>query len=112
MTTRLDISTIAEALTAHAAEVAMALLGEPNRLLSSRRELRFRRKGSLAVVIEGGKSGRWYDHEAGRGGDLINLIQGTLGTTFREAVAYAEQFIGPTPSLRTTPALTTRVLSA
>jgi hypothetical protein len=37
-------------LTARAAEVAIALLGEHNRLLSSRRELRFRRKGSLAVV--------------------------------------------------------------
>ena len=28
----------------------------------------FPRKGSLAVVIEGSKSGRWYDHEAGVGG--------------------------------------------
>jgi hypothetical protein len=32
------------------------------------------------VVIEGSKSGRWYDHEAGVGGDLINLIQRAHGT--------------------------------
>jgi putative DNA primase/helicase len=90
----------------------MALLGEPNRVLSSRRELRFRRKGSLAVVIEGSKSGRWYDHEAGVGGDLINLIQRAHGTTFRRAVAYAERFIGPVPTLRTTPVSATYALRA
>ena len=104
MTTRFANSTVAEALTARAAEVAMALLGEPNRSLSSRRELRFRRKGSLAVVIDGAKSGRWYDHEDGLGGDLINLIERVHGVTFRDAVAYAEQFVGSVPTLATTPA--------
>jgi Toprim domain len=104
MTTRFDISAIAEVLTARAAEVAMVLLGEPNRPLSNRRELRFRRKGSLAVVIEGPKSGRWYDHEDGLGGDLINLIERVHGVTFREAVVYAEQFVGSAPTLVTTPA--------
>jgi Toprim domain len=101
---RRDITTIKDALTAHAAEIAIALLGEPNQLLSSARELRFRRKGSLALVIEGPKSGRWYDHEDGLGGDLINLIERVHGVTFREAVAHAEQFVGPAPTLATTPA--------
>ena len=50
MNTRFDITTIAAALTARATELATALLGEPNRQLSSKRELRFGRKGSLAVV--------------------------------------------------------------
>ena len=104
MTTRFANGTVAEALTARAAEVAMALLGEPNRSLSSRRELRFRRKGSLAVVVDGAKCGRWYDHEDGLGGDLINLIERVRGVTFREAVAYAEQFVGSVPTLVTTPA--------
>jgi putative DNA primase/helicase len=102
MTTRFDITAIRAALMARAAEIAIALLGEPNRPLSSRRELRFRRKGSLTVVIEGPKSGRWYDHEAGVGGDLINLIERVHGVTFCEAVAYAEQFIGSAPNLATT----------
>ena len=104
MTTRFANSTVAEALTARAAEVAMALLGEPNRSLSSRRELRFRRKGSLAVVVDGAKCGRWYDYEDGLGGDLINLIERVRGVTFREAVAYAEQLVGSVPTLVTTPA--------
>ena len=101
--TRFDITAIRDALTARAAEIAIALLGEPNRSLSSARELRFRRKGSLAVVIEGAKSGRWYDHEDGLGGDLINLIERAHGVTFREAVSYAEKFIGSALTLATTP---------
>jgi putative DNA primase/helicase len=112
MITRFDISTIAYALATRAAEVAMALLGEPNRLLSSRRELRFRRKGSLAVVIDGAKSGQWYDHENGLGGDLINLIERVHGVTFREAVAYAEQFISSAATLATTRAPAACVRSA
>jgi hypothetical protein len=40
---------VAAALTARTTEVATALLGEANRQLSSKRELRFGRKGSLAV---------------------------------------------------------------
>jgi hypothetical protein len=93
MTTRFDMRSIATSLTARAAEVAMDLLGEPNRQLSSERELRFGRKGSLAVVINGTKTGSWYDHEHGVGGDLIDLIQHVQGVTFREAIVYAERII-------------------
>jgi Toprim domain-containing protein len=53
-----------------AEEVARARFGEPNRRLSSRRELRYGRKGSLAVAIDGPRAGAWYDHESGRGGWL------------------------------------------
>ena len=101
MNTRFDITTIAAALTAHAAELAIALLGEPNRQLSSKRELRFGRKGSLAVVTDGAKAGWWYDHENGIGGDLINLIEHVQGVTFREAVAYAERHHRFGPRLET-----------
>jgi putative DNA primase/helicase len=107
-----DISAIADALRARAAEVAKAVLGEPNRGLSNKRELRFRRKGSLAVVIDGAKSGQWYDHEAGVGGDLINLIQREHCITFREAVAYAEQFIGSTYFMATRAATSSCAFSA
>ena len=77
---------VAAALTARTTEVATALLGEANRQLSSERELRFGRKGSLAVVTRGKKAGWWYDHENGVGGDLINLIEHVQGVSFREAV--------------------------
>ena len=52
------------------AEVARRLLGEPNRRLSTRRELRFGHGGSLAVIPE---RGVWYDHEAGVGGGVLDL---------------------------------------
>jgi putative DNA primase/helicase len=99
-----NIRVLHSALVGHTAEVATALLGKPNSRLSGKRELRFGRKGSLAVVIEGAKSGQWYDHEDGFGGDLINLIERAHGVTFWEAVVYAEQFIGSAPALATTPA--------
>jgi putative DNA primase/helicase len=97
MSTRFDITTVAAALTARATEVATALLGESNRQLSSKRELRFGRKGSLAVVTRGTKAGWWYDHENGVGGNLIKLIEHVQGVSFREAVTYAEGITGSVP---------------
>jgi len=104
MTVRFDMTNIAPALTARAAEVAIALLGEANRQLSSKRELRFGRKGSLAVATHGTKAGCWYDHENSVGGDLIDLIEHVHGVPFREAVTYAEHIIGSVPTLETSPA--------
>jgi putative DNA primase/helicase len=84
-----------ESLAVRAAEVAVAVLGEPNRGMSSKRELRFGRHGSLAVVLVGQKAGLWRDHEADCGGDMLALIARERGRGFRDAVEYAEQFIGP-----------------
>jgi hypothetical protein len=94
MNTRFDMRAVAAALTSRAAEVAMAMLGEPNRQLSSKRELRFGRKGSLAVVTDGAKAGWWYDHEKGTGGDLFDLMRRQHGGGFRAAVEHAQRFIG------------------
>jgi len=90
----LDI--VRTSLAAWAAEVTLALRGEPNSR-SGRRELRFGRKGSISVMIAGPKAGSWYDHEAGVGGDLLSLIQRERAGTFRDAIAYAEKFIGHVP---------------
>lgn len=53
------------------AGVARRLLGEPNRALSTLRELRWGRRGSLAVVPD---RGVWRDHEAGVGGGVLDLV--------------------------------------
>src|SRR6516162_5886192 len=55
--------------------VARRLLGEPNLRLSTRTELRFGTHGSVAVVIAGPKRGTWYDHEAGEGGGVLDLVR-------------------------------------
>lgn len=52
-------------------ERARALFGEPNRRLSTRRELRFGTNGSVAVQIDGPQAGLWYSFEALRGGTLL-----------------------------------------
>lgn len=51
-------------------DLACRMFGEPNRGLSSARQLRFGRKGSLAVELHGDKAGVWFDHEAQKGGRL------------------------------------------
>jgi Toprim domain len=89
-----DVTAMRAALADRAAEVATALLGKPNHRLSSKQELRFGSRGSLAVVIAGTKAGSWYDHENGVGGDLFTLIRRTVGGDFVEALECVESIIG------------------
>jgi hypothetical protein len=62
-----SLGDIAARLNARIAVPARALLGEPNRALSTKTQLRFGSKGSVAVEIAGPNAGKWYDHEAGVG---------------------------------------------
>ena len=86
-----------ETLYERAAEIARALLGHENVAMSSKRELRFGRKGSLAIVVAGQKIGVWYDHQAGEGGDLVDLIRRERRLGFKEALSFASQFAGHSP---------------
>ena len=69
-------------------DVAIALLGKPNAALSSEHELRYRRRGSLAVHIAGPYAGRFRDHEAGTGGGVLDLVQRERGGNQCEAWAW------------------------
>jgi len=66
-----------------------------------RTEWRFRSRGSLAVAIAGPKRGCWFDHEAGRGGDALDLIACTQNCGRQEAWHWALNWLGhaPRPSL-------------
>ncbi len=68
--------------------VAIALLGEPNAALSNERELRYGRRGSLAVHIAGPYGGRFRDHEASEGGGVLDLVQRERGGNRCEALAW------------------------
>lgn len=99
-----EIALIRAALIDQADEVARALLGPENRHASNRRELRWNRKGSLAVTLRGRWRGRWRDHEGMEGGDLLVLIRRETGGDFADAVAWARSFLGwpvdgPVPSI-------------
>jgi len=53
--------------------VAKRLLGEANKRLSKRMDqLRFGRRGSLAIDLS---AGTWFDHENGTGGGVLDLVR-------------------------------------
>ena len=87
-----------------AGRVARALLGEPNARMSTAHELRYGRKGSLAVHVGGERAGTWRDFEAGEGGGVLDLVTRERGSR-AAAVAWleAEGFFGQGPGR---PALT------
>jgi putative DNA primase/helicase len=101
-----DLHDLRVGLRDRAADLATHLLGHPNRLMSSNRQLRFGNKGSLSVEVSGAKAGLWYDHESSEGGDLLSLIMREHGCGFVDAKTFAQDFVGtalsrprPKPSL-------------
>lgn len=68
--------------------VALALLGEPNRALSSATELRFGARGSLSVDLV---KAVWHDHEAGNGGGVLDLVARQTGRANGAAVDWLRE---------------------
>ena len=50
--------------------------------------------GSFVVTLDGPKAGRWNDYAVGTHGDLIDLIQLSLGCTASEALREARSYLG------------------
>jgi len=67
------------------APVAFCLLGEPNRDYSTTNEWRYGGKGSLAVDIV---KNCYYDHEAGEGGGILDLVCRERGCSHQGALAW------------------------
>ncbi len=88
------ITTTARLLGERMEELALHLLGTPNRKLSTRDELRFGNKGSTSVNIGGAEPGVWFDHEAGKGGGGLELIQHIQHCDLKEACAWADDWLG------------------
>jgi AAA domain len=68
--------------------VARELLGEPNKGLSSKKELRWGARGSLAVDLE---KGVWHDHETNTGGGTLDLIARETGRKGRARFDWLEE---------------------
>lgn len=64
--------------------VARLVLGSPNKALSSEREWRYRRKGSLSVDL---RRGVWRDYEEGTGGGVLDLVRVTQTLSSSRAAA-------------------------
>ena len=69
-----------------APDVVRTLLGPPNPDASSRKELRWGKRGSFALTLD---SGRWRDYESGRSGGVLDLVERETGAdrAFREQAA-------------------------
>jgi P4 family phage/plasmid primase-like protien len=89
-----SISDVSERLNERVEELARELLGEPNAALSTKTQIRYGNKGSLAIETDGTKIGQWYDHEEGAGGDALGLIIREKRMAVREAVDWAGQWLG------------------
>lgn len=88
------VSDVAAQLNQRTADLAREIMGEPNRALSTQRQLRYGRKGSIAIAVAGERQGRWYDHERGVGGDGLALIKHQLGHDLPKAVDWARAWLG------------------
>lgn len=77
-----------------AERIARDLLGEPNKRLSSRGELRFGESGKIAVCITGTKAGTWYDFAEDKGGDIFSLVQHHRNCNFAQAADYLKDSLG------------------
>tara|TARA_R110002096_G_scaffold435927_1_gene664233 strand:- start:5255 stop:6259 length:1005 start_codon:yes stop_codon:yes gene_type:complete len=64
------------------AEIAPRLLGDSNKRLSTRTQLRYGNKGSLSINIE---RGIWLNFESGEGGGVLQLVKRMLNCDNREA---------------------------
>ncbi|WP_440617752.1 MobF family relaxase [Cysteiniphilum sp. 6C5] len=79
-------------------ELAISLLGEPNKSLSNQTQLRFGKNGSLTVNLE---KAQWFSHETGKGGNPFDLIKHELNfNDFKDVLNYAKKFVNYTPDMQ------------
>ena len=89
-----DLGELRDLLRDRIEALAVELLGEHNKALSTRKTWRWGGKGSLAVELTGRKQGAWYSHEAGAGGGPLDLIRHAKGGGLASAMAWARNWIG------------------
>lgn len=90
------LNEVRAALRNNAAGVAEAVAGKPDQ--RGRTDWRYGAKGALKITVAGPGAGLWHDHESGRGGDMLALIQHRHGGGFGQAVAWAREHLGvPAP---------------
>lgn len=75
-------------------DLALDLMGTPNKSMSAPSALRFGRKGKVIVHTSGPQEGLWYDFEAGKGGNIFQLVAREKGLDFKEAARYCARFVG------------------
>ena len=91
---KIDIAALRNDLNAQAEEVARHYLGSPKH----RQGFTWRygtNQGSLVVTVKGQRQGLWRDFQTQEGGDMLRLIQHSLGTRdFKVVLDEATRFLG------------------
>ena len=98
-----DLGELRDLLRDRIEALAVELLGEHNRTLSTRKRWRWGGNGSLAVELTGRKQGAWYSHEGGAGGGPLDLIRHANGGDLADAIAWARGWIGQAEEPRPRP---------
>jgi putative DNA primase/helicase len=87
-----DLPDIRQGLADRATELFERLYDKP----TTRRghQLRWGRKGSLALTLHGRNGPHWHDYESGQGGDMLAVIQYALSTDFADVLDWARDWLG------------------
>ena len=94
-----DIQTMTAGLNKQCEAVVTSLMGDP--IAREKNQLRFgSNKGSFILTTQGSKSGQWFDHQTGVGGNMLTLIQDQKGYTFKQALDFAGEFLNMTSDTR------------
>lgn len=92
----MEIETLKAALALRIEALAVELIGAAP-TMRARDEIRFGRKGSLAVRIGGPKKGTFADFSSDAKGDALALICHLQGCTPGEAIRWARAWLGDAP---------------
>jgi hypothetical protein len=97
----IDMDELRERLIDRVEGVAEAVLGPHNRRVSRRGEWRWHNRGSLVLVLSGPDRGAFFDNEAHRRLDAIQLIrEHTAHSSFEAARDWAAAFVGMSADTR------------
>ena len=88
-----DAKEVVDKLSKQAQKVIESLLGEPNPSLSSKEEHRYGKNGDLCFYLQGDKQGTWVNCATSEGGNLLHLIQKTLGLDLKSSLDYAAKVV-------------------
>jgi len=92
-----ELRALSEALAARMAQLTQALTGDaPTQRAGD--TWRWRGKGSLAVEVSGPKRGLFHDHESGTGGDALSLVAHLRREPLRDAIRWAQAWLGDAPA--------------
>jgi hypothetical protein len=97
-----DLEDLRRRLLAELELLVETLFGEPNKQMSTRRQFRFGARGSLAVELARNR-GAWFSHEAGKGGDVFDMIAYATNQDFSGAVRWAREWLRMAPAERPAP---------